>query len=120
MRFRSAASSRSWSRNSSRCAAIGITLGLIIGIPMMQLFVFGFAINLNPKDLPAAIAVDDPGPYARSIVAALTNSSYFHIIGEASDPAGAADDARRQGDFCCWKSRSTSPATSCAAPVPTC
>ncbi len=66
-----------------------ITLGLIIGIPMMQLFVFGFAINLNPKDLPTAIAVDDPGPYARSIVAALQNSSYFHIIGATNDPAAA-------------------------------
>jgi len=66
-----------------------ITLGLIIGIPMMQLFVFGFAINLNPKDLPAAIAVDDPGPYARSIVAALNNSSYFHIVAATNDPAAA-------------------------------
>ena len=66
-----------------------LTLGMIIGIPLMQLFMFGFAINLNPKDLPAAIAVDDPGPFARSVVAALENSSYFHIIGETNDPAAA-------------------------------
>jgi ABC-2 type transport system permease protein len=66
-----------------------LTLAMIVAVPLMQLFVFGFAINLNPKDLPAAIAIDDPGPFARSIVAALENSSYFHIIGETNDPAAA-------------------------------
>jgi ABC-2 type transport system permease protein len=66
-----------------------LTLGMIVGVPLMQLFLFGFAINLNPKDLPAAIAIDDPGPMARSIVAALENSSYFKIIGETNDPAAA-------------------------------
>ena len=48
-----------------------LTLGMILGVPLMQLFLFGFAINLNPHDLPAAIAINDPGPLARSIVAGL-------------------------------------------------
>lgn len=56
-----------------------LTLGMIMGIPMMQLFVFGYAINFNPKHLPTAIAIGDPGPLARSIVAGLENSSYFDI-----------------------------------------
>ena len=47
-----------------------LTLGMIIGVPLMQLFLFGFAINLNPKELPTAIAIDDPGLFARSVVAA--------------------------------------------------
>jgi ABC-2 type transport system permease protein len=64
-----------------------ITLAMIVGIPLMQLFVFGFAINLNPKNLPAAISVGDPGPFSRSIVAALHNSSYFHIVAETKSPA---------------------------------
>jgi ABC-2 type transport system permease protein len=55
----------------------------------MQLFLFGFAINLNPKDLPTAIAIDDPGPFARSVVAALENSSYFHIVSETNGPRAA-------------------------------
>jgi ABC-2 type transport system permease protein len=66
-----------------------LTLGMIVGVPLMQLFLFGFAINLNPKDLPTAIAIDDPGPFARSVVAALENSSYFHIVTETNDPRAA-------------------------------
>jgi ABC-2 type transport system permease protein len=66
-----------------------LTLGMIVGVPLMQLFLFGFAINLNPKDLPTAIAIDDPGPFARSVVAALENSSYFHIVSETNDPRAA-------------------------------
>jgi ABC-2 type transport system permease protein len=66
-----------------------LTLAMILGIPLMQLFVFGFAINLNPKALPTAVAIGDPGPLARSVVAALNNSSYFQIIEETEDPKAA-------------------------------
>lgn len=66
-----------------------LTLGMIVGVPLMQLCLFGFAINLNPHDLPAAIAIDDPGPFARSIVAALENTSYFQIIDETNSPTAA-------------------------------
>jgi ABC-2 type transport system permease protein len=63
-----------------------LTFAMILGVPMMQLFLFGFAINLNPKDLPTAIAIGDPGPFSRSVVAALENSSYFHVTAETEDP----------------------------------
>jgi ABC-2 type transport system permease protein len=66
-----------------------LTLAMILGIPLMQLFIFGFAINLNPKALPTAVAIADPGPMARSVVAALHNSSYFHVALETRDPAVA-------------------------------
>jgi len=66
-----------------------LTLAMILGVPLMQLFLFGFAINLNPHDLPAAIAINDPGPLARSIVAGLANSSYFKIVEQTNDPAHA-------------------------------
>jgi ABC-2 type transport system permease protein len=66
-----------------------LTIGMIVGIPLMQLFVFGFAINLNPRDLPAVISVGDPGPLARSVVAALSNSSYFRIVAQTNDPKAA-------------------------------
>jgi ABC-2 type transport system permease protein len=66
-----------------------ITLGMIIGLPLMQLFVFGFAINFNPKALPTVISIDDPGVFSRSVVAALNNSSYFHIVAETNSPEKA-------------------------------
>jgi ABC-2 type transport system permease protein len=56
-----------------------LTLAMIVGVPMMQLFLFGFAINVNPKHLPTAVSISDPGVYSDSIVAALQNSSYFEI-----------------------------------------
>jgi ABC-2 type transport system permease protein len=66
-----------------------ITMGMIIGIPLMQLFLFGFAINFNPKSLPTAVSIADPGVYARSIVAAMKNSSYFEIVAETRSPTEA-------------------------------
>ena len=68
-----------------------LTLAMIVGIPLAQLFLFGFAINFNPRDLPTAIAINDPGMMARSIVAALANSSYFKIVEQTNDPAHARD-----------------------------
>ncbi len=66
-----------------------LTLAMIVGIPIMQIFLFGYAINLNPKNLPTAISVEDPGVFARSIVAALHNSDYFNIIEDTNSPSEA-------------------------------
>jgi ABC-2 type transport system permease protein len=66
-----------------------VTLGMIVGIPLMQLFIFGSAINFNPKDLPTAVSIDDPGVFSRSIIAALHNSSYFKIVAETNSPEKA-------------------------------
>lgn len=66
-----------------------VTLGLIVGVPLMQLFLFGFAINFNPKALPTAVSIDDPGIFARSVTAALRNSSYFDVVAVTNSPSGA-------------------------------
>jgi len=66
-----------------------LTLAMLIGIPVIQLLLFGYAINLNPKNLPTAISVEDPGVFARSIVAALHNSDYFDIVEDTDSPAKA-------------------------------
>lgn len=66
-----------------------VTLGMIVGVPLMQLFLFGFAINFNPKALPTAISIDDPGIFARSVTAALRNSSYFDVVAVTNSPSGA-------------------------------
>jgi ABC-2 type transport system permease protein len=55
----------------------------------MQLMLFGFAINFNPKSLPTAVSVADPGTFSRSILAAMKNSSYFDIIAETNSPREA-------------------------------
>ncbi len=68
-----------------------VTFGMMIGIPLMQLIIFGFAINSDPKHLPAAIRAADQGPFARTLVAALKNSGYFTFVREAATEA----DARR-------------------------
>jgi ABC-2 type transport system permease protein len=68
-----------------------LTFAMMVGVPLMQLMLFGYAINLNPKNLPTAVAIDDPGQFGRSIVAALSNSSYFRIVEETNSPEHARE-----------------------------
>ena len=60
-----------------------LTFGMIIGIPVLQLLLFGFAINSDPRHLPTAVLSMDNSPYSRSIVAALQNSGYFSLTANA-------------------------------------
>ena len=62
-----------------------LTFGMIVGIPVVQLVLFGFAINSDPKRLPTALLVADRSEFSRSILSGLKNSSYFEFIGEAKD-----------------------------------
>src|SRR5258706_8967464 len=66
-----------------------LTFGLIVGVPFMQLLLFGFAINNDPKHLPAAVAISDPGTFSNSIVAALSNSGYYDIRLATNSPTKA-------------------------------
>ena len=54
-----------------------LTFGMMVGIPLMQLMLFGFAINSDPKHLATGVLNADQGPFGRSIVAALQHSDYF-------------------------------------------
>jgi ABC-2 type transport system permease protein len=60
-----------------------LTYGMILGIPIMQLLLFGYAINSDPKHLPTAVLVQDQGEFSRSIVGALQRSAYFDIVANA-------------------------------------
>jgi len=62
-----------------------LTFGMIVGIPIIQLLIFGFAINSDPKHLPTAVVMADPGPFARAYVAAMQNSDYFNIVGSIDE-----------------------------------
>ncbi|MGE5144120.1 MAG: ABC transporter permease [Acidobacteriota bacterium] len=66
-----------------------LTFGMIVGIPIIQLVLFGFAINADPKHLPTAALIADRSEFSRSIMAGLKNSDYFAFIGEARDEADA-------------------------------
>jgi ABC-2 type transport system permease protein len=56
-----------------------LTFGMMVGVPIVQLILFGFAINSDPKHLPAAVVSADHSEFSRSFVAALENSDYFRI-----------------------------------------
>ncbi|WP_281932029.1 ABC transporter permease [Methylocystis iwaonis] len=55
------------------------TLGMIVGIPLMQLLLFGFAINTDPKHLPTAVLMSDDSPIARALLGALRATDYFDV-----------------------------------------
>ena len=71
-----------------------MTLRIIIAIPIMQLFLFGFAINSDPKNLPTGLLSAEHSEYERDIVAALKNSGYYNVVplsSEAEADEGLAD-----------------------------
>jgi ABC-2 type transport system permease protein len=57
-----------------------IMFGMIIGVPIIQLTLFGFAINTDPKHLPTAVIMGDQSTFTRSFIAAMKNSDYFDIV----------------------------------------
>ncbi len=67
-----------------------VTFAMMVGIPPIQLALFGFAINSDPKHLPTAIVNADRGPFARALVWGLAQSGYFTVIRESATEAEAA------------------------------
>jgi ABC-2 type transport system permease protein len=57
-----------------------LTFGMMVGIPLIQLVLFGFAINSDPKHLPAAVILADNGPQGRTLLYAIRNSGYFDFV----------------------------------------
>ncbi len=57
-----------------------LTFAMMIGLPLLQLMLFGYAINTNPKNLPTVIVSQDESVFVRSIVQSLKNSQYFKIM----------------------------------------
>jgi ABC-2 type transport system permease protein len=74
-----------------------LTFGMIIGIPVIQLMLFGFAINTDPKHLPTAVLSADSSPWSRSLLAAMQNSGYFRIEQQLQNEA-QLERALAQGD----------------------
>ncbi|MBL8277695.1 MAG: ABC transporter permease [Pelomonas sp.] len=57
-----------------------LTFAMAVGVPILQLVLFGYAINTDPKGLPTAVVAQDTSPMARSLVAALQTSGYFRVV----------------------------------------
>jgi ABC-2 type transport system permease protein len=68
-----------------------LTFAMIVGIPILQLVLFGYAINSDPKMLPTAVVDYDKSEFSRSIVRAIENTRYFSVT---HTPAGEADADR--------------------------
>ena len=60
-----------------------VSFVMIIMIPLMQLVLFGYAINTTPRDLPTAVLLQETSDVGRSILKALENTRYFKITHEA-------------------------------------
>lgn len=66
-----------------------LTFAMMVLVPLLQLVLFGYAINSDPKALPTLVNVQENGPFARALVAGLSNSSYFRVVGEVRSEAEA-------------------------------
>jgi ABC-2 type transport system permease protein len=73
-----------------------MTLRLIIALPIMQLFLFGYAINTNPKHLPTGLLLGEPSKYERTVVTALQNTGYYDVKLFSSE--SEAEQALAKGD----------------------
>jgi ABC-2 type transport system permease protein len=74
-----------------------MTFATLIVIPLMQLALYGYAINTNPRNLPTAVLMQETSDVGRTILAALQNTNYFRITHQIDD-VEAADRLLAAGD----------------------
>ncbi|WP_300544509.1 ABC transporter permease [Maricaulis sp.] len=75
-----------------------LTFGMMVGIPVMQLLLFGYAINTDPRHLPTLVEMGDSGPASRAILQAMETSNYFDLAGITTSRA-QTEAAMQQGDI---------------------
>src|SRR6185312_1753307 len=56
-----------------------VSFAMIVMIPLVQLLLFGYAINTTPRDLPTAVLLQENSDVGRSILKALENTQYFKV-----------------------------------------
>ncbi|MEO7497644.1 MAG: ABC transporter permease [Massilia sp.] len=74
-----------------------LTFGMMVGIPIIQLVLFGFAINSDVRQLPLAVYDVDRSVFSRSLVSALETSQYFRVVRQVGG-AGEGDDLLARGE----------------------
>jgi ABC-2 type transport system permease protein len=73
-----------------------VSFAMIVMIPVMQLLLFGYAINTTPRHLPTAVLMQEDSDLGRSILKALENTAYFHFTREVHNVA-EFDDLLKSG-----------------------
>lgn len=73
-----------------------VTFVMMIGVPIMQLLIFGFAINGDPRHLPTLVEMAEEGPVTRSILMGMKTSTYFDFQGVVTSTE-QGDQALRDG-----------------------
>lgn len=68
-----------------------LTFGMMLGIPIIQLLLFGYAINSDPKNLPTAVLVEEQTPIVRTLLQALETSGYYRFVMQTDDPRESSD-----------------------------
>lgn len=66
-----------------------LTFAMMIGIPLMQLMLFGLVINSDPRHLPTALVMADTGPHAQTLLYAIRNTTYFDFVRQVQTEAEA-------------------------------
>lgn len=66
-----------------------MTFAMMIAMPIVQLLLFGYAINSDPRHLPTYVEMNDNGPVGRALIAAMETSTYFDFRGTLADAADA-------------------------------
>ncbi|HEY8616523.1 ABC transporter permease [Phenylobacterium sp.] len=74
-----------------------LTYAMMLALPVIQLLLFGFAINSEPRHLPTAVLVQEDSVFARSIVGALQRSAFFDLTAQARSTA-ELDELIRRGE----------------------
>jgi ABC-2 type transport system permease protein len=74
-----------------------VTFAMMVGIPLLQLTLFGYAINSDPRQLPTGVVLADYGPQGRTLLFAIKNSSYFNFT-KLYATEEEADEALARGD----------------------
>jgi ABC-2 type transport system permease protein len=74
-----------------------VTFAMMVGIPLLQLTLFGYAINSDPRQLPTGVVLADYGPQGRTLLHAIKNSSYFNFT-KLYATEEEADEALARGD----------------------
>lgn len=75
-----------------------LTFAMAVGVPIIQLLLFGYAINTDPRGLPTAVVSQDQGPLGRSVVTALQTSGYFKLV-ESGISEQQADALMARGEL---------------------
>src|SRR4029077_19535614 len=64
-----------------------VSFAMIVMLPVMQLVLFGFAINTTPRNLPTAVLLQEDSDLGRSILKAMENTAYFRFTREVQSVA---------------------------------